>query len=252
MFESIKRDSQQNAMRGISSFLISLVVHGAILGVIVVVPLIFCNVLQPDDMVVFLLDTPALPVPPAAPTPPSTGSADPVEYTIEGSMEHAPSGIPGDIERYNDGKVPDDVGSASIRWNRGISGIGIAAQDERGQSAIADYISSLSPGILPVPKPPTRHEPIPVIASLQESKLIYKVSPVYPELAKATRTSGAVVLKAIIDEEGNVSNLAVISGHPLLIGAARDAVLQWKYSPTILNGEPMPVTALITVTFRIR
>ena len=251
MFESIDPDGQQNAMRGISSFLISLAVHGAILGVIVVVPLIFCNVLQPGDMVVFLLDSPALPVPPAAPTPPAAGSAKTVDYTTKGSIEYAPPAIPRDIVRYT-GEVPDDIGSVSIGWDHAISGTGISAPGASEKSAIADYISNLKPGILPVPKPPIRHEPIPVVGSLMESKLIHKVNPVYPELARKTHTSGIVVLKGIIDEEGTVTNLVVMSGHPLLVDAAREAVLQWKYSPTILNGEPMPVTALIKVSFRIR
>jgi protein TonB len=251
MFESIKHDDQQNAMRGISSFLISLLVHGAILGVIVVVPLVFCNVLQPGELVIFLLDTPPLPVPPTPPAPPASGSAKPREFTTKGSIDYVPPGIPQEILR-NTEEVPDDVGSAPFGWDRGMNEIGIATQEAGDRSVISNYISSLRPKDLPIPKRPKKPEPLPVISSLQESKLIYKVSPVYPDLARITRTSGIVVLEAIIDEEGNVVRLAIVSGHPLLVDAARDAVRQWKYSPTILNGEPMPVIARITVAFQIR
>jgi protein TonB len=67
-----------------------------------------------------------------------------------------------------------------------------------------------------------------------------------------THTSGIVTLEAIINEEGNVTKLTVLSGHPLLVEAAREAVMRWKYSPTILNGEAVPVCAMVKITFRIR
>ena len=93
---------------------------------------------------------------------------------------------------------------------------------------------------------------IQVVSELQESKLVLRVNPVYPELAIRARVSGTVVLAAIIDEEGNVTNLKVLSGHPFLTKAAVEAVSQWKYRPTILNGEPVSVSAGVTVVFRIR
>lgn len=100
----------------------------------------------------------------------------------------------------------------------------------------------------------SRRPPAPIRVGTQvlESKLIKKVEPVYPELAKRARVSGTVVMAVIVDEWGNVSDVRVNSGHPLLDGAAVTAVRQWKYSPTLLNGEPVPVIATVTVVFGLR
>jgi protein TonB len=78
------------------------------------------------------------------------------------------------------------------------------------------------------------------------------VEPVYPELAKRARVQGRVILVVTVDEEGNVSDIRVSSGHPLLDEAALTAVRQWKYSPTLLNGEPVPVIATVTVIFNLK
>ena len=79
--------------------------------------------------------------------------------------------------------------------------------------------------------------------------LLRRVDPVYPPLAKQARIQGVVVLEAEISKEGTIDNLKVITGHPLLIQAAIDAVKQWRYKPTLLNGEPVPVVTTITVNF---
>jgi protein TonB len=75
------------------------------------------------------------------------------------------------------------------------------------------------------------------------------VQPTYPPLARQARIQGVVILDAVIAKDGSVDELKVISGHPLLTGAAIDAVKQWKYKPTTLNGEPVEVQTTITVTF---
>jgi TonB family protein len=96
-----------------------------------------------------------------------------------------------------------------------------------------------------------KREPIKVGENVQESKLIRRVEPAYPELAKRARVEGRVLLAVTVDEEGNVSEIRVIVGHPLLVEAAVTAVRQWKYSPTLLNGEPVPVIATVTVRFSL-
>jgi protein TonB len=73
----------------------------------------------------------------------------------------------------------------------------------------------------------------------------------YPPLAKQARIQGVVVLEAIINKQGSVENLRVINGHPLLIQSALDAVKQWKYKPTLLNGEPVEVVTQVTVNFNL-
>jgi TonB family protein len=105
---------------------------------------------------------------------------------------------------------------------------------------------------IPTPPPkPVKRDPIKVSGNMQESKLIRRVEPVYPELAKRARVEARVLLVVTIDEEGNVSEIRVIAGHPLLVEAALSAVRQWKYSPTLLNGEAVPVIATVTVRFSL-
>jgi len=90
-----------------------------------------------------------------------------------------------------------------------------------------------------------------VSAGVQMAKLVKKVIPEYPPLARSTRTSGVVHLIGIIARDGTIRNLQLISGHPLLTRAAIEAVQQWVYQPTLLNGEPVEVVAPIDVNFTL-
>ncbi len=98
---------------------------------------------------------------------------------------------------------------------------------------------------------PFQREPIRVGGNVQESKLIYKVEPVYPEAAVAANVSGFVILEVTISERGEVTNVRVRRGHPLLEQSTIDAVRQWRYSPTYLNGEAVPVIATVAVIYKI-
>jgi protein TonB len=84
-----------------------------------------------------------------------------------------------------------------------------------------------------------------------EAKLIHRVIPVYPAPARIVRASGNVMLQAVIGRDGHIQEIKAISGHPLLVAAAIDAVRQWIYQPTTLNGEPVEVDTVITVTFTL-
>jgi TonB family protein len=88
-------------------------------------------------------------------------------------------------------------------------------------------------------------------ASVVAAKLVKKVSPIYPPLARQTRIQGVVKLHAIIGEDGSVSQLELISGHPLLVQAALDAVKEWVYQPTLLEGKPVEVDTEIDVVFQL-
>ena len=94
-----------------------------------------------------------------------------------------------------------------------------------------------------IPPPPLR------VSRMMEGNLIYKPQPVYPALAKAARVQGQVLLRAIISREVTIQNLQVISGHPMLVRAAIDAVRQWRYRPYLLNNEPVEVETQVTVNF---
>jgi len=100
------------------------------------------------------------------------------------------------------------------------------------------------------PKPVAR-APVRVGGVVQAAKLIHQVTPIYPPLARQARISGVVRLEAIIDRTGVIQSLQVMSGHPLLVKAALEAVRQWVYRPTLLNGEPVEVLTQIEVHFKL-
>jgi protein TonB len=82
-----------------------------------------------------------------------------------------------------------------------------------------------------------------------QANLVQKVEPVYPPLARAARVQGVIVLQATINTAGQVRDISVISGHPLLNDAAIEAVRQWVYRPFLLNGQPVDIVTTLTVNF---
>jgi periplasmic protein TonB len=103
--------------------------------------------------------------------------------------------------------------------------------------------------IVDTPKPSSA--PVYVTSDLQMAKLVRKVIPEYPPLAKATRISGVVRLIGTIGKDGTIRDLQLVSGHPMLARAALEAVRQWVYKPTLLNGMPVEVIAPIEVNFSL-
>jgi protein TonB len=86
---------------------------------------------------------------------------------------------------------------------------------------------------------------------VQQGKLIHQVTPKYPPLAVQTRTQGKVTFTAVISTQGQILNLQLVSGHPMLTSAAAEAVRQWRYRPTLLNGDPVEVVTVIEVHFTL-
>ena len=84
---------------------------------------------------------------------------------------------------------------------------------------------------------------------MMEGNLILRVQPDYPTIARQARVQGQVVLRAMISREGTIENLQVLSGHPMLVRAAVNAVQQWRYRPYVLNGEPIEVETEVKVNF---
>jgi TonB family protein len=101
----------------------------------------------------------------------------------------------------------------------------------------------------PPPAPSSSPSRIVIAGNVVEAQRLRDVPPVYPDLARQARVQGAVRLKIVIDKQGRVSDISVISGHPLLIPAALDAVKQWAYNPTLLNGQPVEVATEVSVPF---
>ena len=111
----------------------------------------------------------------------------------------------------------------------------------------------------PIAQPKPRAAESPAVAAsphkvggdVQAAKLVKKVIPVYPPLARQARVSGTVQLIGVIAKDGTIQQLQVASGHPLLVKAALDAVRQWIYRPTLLNGQAVEVIAPIDVIFTL-
>ena len=98
---------------------------------------------------------------------------------------------------------------------------------------------------------PKNTEPIRVGGNVQAANLIKKVTPSYPPLAKQARIQGTVRFNAVIGKDGAIQNLTLVSGHPLLVPSATEAVKQWVYKPTLLNGDPVDVITQIDVNFTL-
>jgi periplasmic protein TonB len=99
------------------------------------------------------------------------------------------------------------------------------------------------------PSPPPYSAPMRMSEGVMEAALIYKVQPSYPAIARAMHLSGTVGLRAVIATDGSVRQVDVISGNALLVQPALAAVREWRYKPTRLNGEPVEVETFITVNF---
>ena len=94
-------------------------------------------------------------------------------------------------------------------------------------------------------------EPLKVGGNVQAANLLKKITPAYPALAKSARIQGTVRFTAIIGKDGTIQNLQLVSGHPMLVQSATEAVKQWVYKPTLLNGEPVEVITQIDVNFTL-
>jgi TonB family protein len=116
----------------------------------------------------------------------------------------------------------------------------------------SEGITSLRTNVVALPLPPTpASTSIPVSAGVSQGLLVKQVPPIYPPLARQARIQGTVVLHAIIDKDGNIESLELVSGHPMLVNAAMDAVKQWQYKPYVVDGAAVEVQTTINVDFSL-
>ncbi len=208
---------------------------------LMVIPLIYTQIL-PSAQLRNLLVLPAPPVPhiPTTAQPQSRGVTRPVFH----AQLVAPTVVPTHINPAANLAPPPDFTASGVPSGTGpdtlLTGVFGSVPDASGVAP---------PASLP-PKSKPSSGPIRV-GSIIESNLIQKVTPVYPPLAKSARVEGTVEFTAIIGKHGDIENLCLLRGHPLLVAAARNAVLQWKYRPTLLNGQPVEVITTITVNFTL-
>ena len=244
MFESVRQETEEGGMKYFASLMVSLGVHAVIICALVVVPLVFFNALQAQELLIFLFEPPQPPPAPPAPTPPvAAAAARHSGVTVQYGAP--PTEIPTGIPSADDSSPVAFDPTLALLQIPGVEGSGQTSGIGKGIVGLTTELPKLEAPEKPKPRPPIR------VATLEQSKLIYKVNPVYPPLAVKAHVQGNVILEAIVDEEGSVSTLKVLSGHPLLVDAALQAVRQWKYSPTVLNGEPVSIIATVTVVFRM-
>ncbi len=250
MFDHLIVSSETSPSRSPRVLAVSLLLHGTALALLLAAPLFFYSELPGSELLadLILLAPPSVPAPPVpppvpAPRPEPAGrpATEPKVIRLPEMMEPPPSAIP---------EAPDaDVQLDDVPYLTAASPGLLAGPVAGGRvAAPAGWLESRVPDPPPPPATP-RKEPQRVSSGVQSARLVRRVEPVYPPLALAARISGPVVLQLWIDEEGNVVSVKVLDGPPLLKEAARTAVLQWKYSPTILNGEPWPVLANVTIRF---
>ena len=207
--------------------------------VLLALPLIYTEGLPKPHLV--SLGAPLGPPPGRPPVERTHATAHSVQSNFVRNILVPPSEIPTGIHRVVDIAAPDDAPPCALC----VSG---STGNPSNSNPIIDSIGRESAFVPPLPKPVARP---PRISTMMEGNLIYKVQPIYPPLARAARVQGPVHLRAIISRTGAIENLQAIDGHPMLVGAALEAVRQWRYRPYILNGDPVEVETQVTVNFSL-
>jgi periplasmic protein TonB len=243
MFEDslIESGGKLKTKRGYTS-IVSFAIQIGIIGVMVLIPLIFTEALPKTQLMTFLVAPP----PPPPPPPPAAAPVHIVKQVqtdiINGQLR-TPTKIPQKVQMIKEDEAPPPVMATS-----GVVG-GVPGGIPGGQmGGVIGGIISSTPVAVPKVATPQR---IRVSSGVQSGLLVRKVQPNYPPLARQARIQGTVILQAQISKEGNIENLTLISGHPMLAPAAIEAVKQWKYRPYLLNGEPVEVETSVQVNFTL-
>jgi protein TonB len=213
-------------------------------GAVLMVPLMFTEALPTaSQFVTFLVAPPPPPPPPAAAAAPLKVIRQVQSDILDGRLR-APGRIPQKIAMIKEDEAPPAMFSGG-----GVIG-GVPGGELGG--VIGGIISSV-PHIAMPPKlsPPEPARRIRISQGVSEGQKIYSPDPIYPKIARDARVQGVVILRAIISKTGQIQNLEVVSGHPMLVPAAIQAVKQWRYRPFLLTGEPVEVETGVTVTFHL-
>ena len=227
--------------------ILSFVLQCFLVSVLVLVPLWYTDVLPRQQLVTFLVAPP--PPPPPPPPAPAVAKIIKVASDLLNGQLRTPSSIPSKVEMLKEAEAPPADVTGGVLG--GVPG-GIPGGQLGG--VIGGIISSTS-NLAAVPKlskPAPTAQRVRVSQGVTQGMLTYKVQPEYPPIARQARIQGVVVLRAIVDKDGNIQNLELVSGHPMLAPAAIDAVKQWRYKPYLLNGLPVEVETMVTVTFQLQ
>jgi protein TonB len=226
---------------------IAYIMEVIIVGSMVLVPLIYTEALPKAQLMTFL----AAP-PPPPPPPPPPAAAPPVRIIHRATAEDimkAPTVIPKTIAQVKDEpEPPPQTGAVGV-----VGGVPGGVPGGTMGGVMGGVIGGVLSAAAPPPPPPKATTPkrIRVGGQVEAARLIFQPKPEYPPLAKMARIQGTVKLEAIISKDGTIQDLKVLSGHPLLVKSALEAVQRWRYQPTLLNGEPVEVVTEIDVNFTL-
>ena len=242
--EAMLENSATKPRRRLGDFVVSATVQLLLLATLLLLPLYFTQAID-----VHLFNKTLLVVPPPAPAPPPphalarSVASKPRVISVVGKLV-VPRAIPHQVARFTEQSEGSDAAAAIVPGD-GVPG-GVPGGQPGG--VIGGVLSGAVPpapaAINSAPKRPVR-----VGQGVKAPRLILGPQPVYPILARQARISGAVVIDAVIDTQGNIVEMRTVSGHPILALAAMEALRHWKYEPTILGGEAIPVELLVTLTF---
>jgi periplasmic protein TonB len=222
----------------------SIVFQCLVIGLLLLLPLYFTQELPKSQLLTFL-------VAPPPPPPPPPAAAQVVKITkqvqtdlLAGGALRTPTRIPQKVQMIKESDAPPPMPGGGV-----VGGVPGGIPGGQLGGVIGGIVSSTS--TLPiVPKfQPVVPQRVRVSQGVTTGLLLHKVQPEYPILARSARIQGEVVLKAIIDRAGNIQDLQLVSGHPMLVPAAIAAVKEWRYRPYLLNGQPVEVESNVTVTF---
>jgi len=223
----------------------SFILNSLFIGIMLAVPLMFTESLLKAQLLTFLIAPP-----PPPPPPPAAAAVQRIVHQIQTDMLNngqlrTPTRIPQTVQMIKEEEAPPPMAATG-----GVVG-GVPGGIPGGQlGGVIGGIISATSNLAAVPKLATVQR-IRISQGVTKGLLIHRVEPVYPPLAKAARVQGEVLLKAVIDVNGNIQNLQLISGHPMLVPAAISAVQGWKYKPYLLNGQPVEVETMVTVIFSL-
>jgi len=237
--DSLDSPWSHSARRGLTTAA-SFALQAVIVGSFLLLPLLYTQGL-PQLQLMAALVAPA-PPPPAPPAPEHVRKAHQTTSNMSSDGKViAPRSVPRQILPVDESTPPPpvDVAGTSVPGGPG---------DSRAPVGVFNSIGNGPNAVVP-PPPPTPSVHPPRVSLIMEGNLIQRVQPQYPMLARQARIQGTVVLRALITREGKIANLQLISGHPLLVQAAMDAVMQWRYRPYYLNNEPVEVETQVTVNF---
>ncbi|MFZ3211021.1 MAG: energy transducer TonB [Terriglobales bacterium] len=243
MFEdSLLESSGRLRTRRKWTTVLSLLLQCLLIGVMILVPLIYTEALPRQQLMTFLVAPPPPPPPPPPPAAMPVRVVKVIQTDIMNGQLRTPTKIPQKVAMIKEEAPPPMTTGGVIG---GVQG-GVPGGSLNG--VMGGIIGNIPVAMPKVVAPPAR---VRVSAGVQQGNLISQVRPTYPAIAKSARIQGAVVLQAEISKQGTIENLRVISGHPMLVQNALDAVKQWRYKPYLLNGEPVPVETTITVNFTL-